>query len=47
LTLGEPDTSGRISISRLPIGSLAAGTYDLRVVLSDGRQQIARSTTFR
>lgn len=48
LTLGEPDTSGRIQlVSRLPIGSLAAGTYDLRVVLSDGRQQIARSTTFR
>jgi hypothetical protein len=48
LTLDEPDSSGRIQqVSRLPIGSLAAGTYDLRVVLSDGRQQIARSTTFR
>ena len=48
LTLDEPDSSGRIQqVSRLPIGSLAAGTYDLRVVLSDGRQQIARSTNFR
>ena len=48
LTLDQPDVSGRIQqVSRLPIGSLAAGTYDLRVVLSDGRQQIARSTTFR
>jgi VWFA-related protein len=48
LTLDQPDASGRIQqVSRLPIGSLAAGTYDLRVVLSDGRRQIARSTTFR
>jgi VWFA-related protein len=48
LTLDPPDTSGRIQqVSRLPIGSLAAGTYDLRVVLSDGKQQIARSTTVR
>jgi VWFA-related protein len=48
LTLDQPDASGRIQqVGRLPIGSLAAGTYDLRVVLSDGRQQIARSTTFR
>jgi len=48
LTLDQPDASGRVEqVSRLPIGSLAAGTYDLRVVLSDGRQQLARSTTFR
>jgi len=48
LTLDEPDSSGRIQqVSRLPIGSLVAGTYDLRVVLSDGRQQVARSTMFR
>jgi VWFA-related protein len=48
LALDQPDASGRIQqVSRLPIGSLAAGTYDLRVVISDGRQQIARSTTFR
>ena len=40
--------SGRVQqVSRLPVGSLAAGAYDLRVVLSDGRQQIARSTPFR
>ena len=48
LTLGAPDSFGRIQhVSRLPIGALAAGTYDLRVVLSDGRQQVSRSTTFR
>jgi len=48
LTLDQPDASGRVQqVSRLPIGSLSAGTYDLRVVLSDGRQQVARSTTFR
>ena len=48
LTLGEPDSFGRIQhVSRLPIGTLAAGTYDLRIVVSDGRQQISRSATFR
>ena len=48
LTLGEPDSSGRIQhVSRLPIGNLAAGTYDLRILLVDGRQQISRSTMFR
>jgi len=48
LTLDQPDASGRIEqVSRLPIGALATGAYDLRIVLSDGRQQIAKSTTFR
>ncbi len=48
LALGEPDSAGRIQqVGRLPIGSLAAGTYELRVVLADDRQQISRSTTFR
>jgi hypothetical protein len=48
LTLSEPDGSGRIQhVSRLPIGALAAGTYDLRVVITDGRQQISRSAIFR
>ena len=48
LTLGEPDSFGRIQqVSRLPIGTLASGMYELRVVLSDGRQQISRSTTLR
>jgi VWFA-related protein len=48
LTLAEPDSSGRIQhVSRLPIGALAAGTYDLRVVLTDGRQQVSRSAMFR
>jgi VWFA-related protein len=48
LTLGEADSFGRIQhVSRLPIGTLAAGTYDLRIMLTDGRQQISRSAMFR
>jgi len=48
LTLGEPDSFGRIQqVSRLPIGTLAPGAYELRIVLSDGRQQISRSAMFR
>jgi VWFA-related protein len=48
LTLGEPDASGRIQhVSRVPIAALAPGTYDLRVVLTDGRRQISRSALFR
>jgi hypothetical protein len=48
LTLGDPDTSGRIQqVSRLPIGSLPAGTYELRVVVADDKQQVSKSTTFR
>jgi VWFA-related protein len=47
LTLGAPDSSGRIQhVSRLPIGTLAAGTYELRILLVDERQQIARSRLF-
>jgi VWFA-related protein len=48
LTLAEPDSAGRIQhVSRLPIDALAAGTYDLRVVLDDGRRQVSRSAIFR
>ena len=48
LTLGEPDSAGRIQhVSRLPIAAFAAGTYDLRVVISDGRRQVSRSAIFR
>jgi hypothetical protein len=48
LTLGDPDVSGRIQhVSRVPISALAPGTYDLRVVLTDGRRQISRSVMFR
>ena len=54
LTLDQPDASGRVQqVSRLPIGSLAAGTYDLRVVLSDAigdlpeRQQFVLACRYR
>ena len=48
LTLADPDSSGRIQqVDRVPISSLAAGTYDLRVVLTQGGQQISRSAIVR
>jgi VWFA-related protein len=48
LQLGQPDGSGRIQqVSRLPIGALAAGTYDLRVIVSQGQHRVARSAVFR
>jgi hypothetical protein len=48
LTLGEPDGTGRLQhVSRLPIASLPAGTYELRVVVADDHQQISRSAMFR
>jgi hypothetical protein len=48
VTLAEPDASGRIQqVSRVPIAALAAGTYELRLVLTGGRQPIARTATFR
>jgi VWFA-related protein len=47
VTLGEPDASGRIQqVSRVAIGALAPGTYELRVVLADSRQSVARTATF-
>ncbi len=48
LTLAEPDASGRTQqVGRLPTGAIAPGTYDLRVVVSQGGQQITRSVIVR
>jgi hypothetical protein len=48
LPLAEPDTAGRIQqVSRLPVAALSAGTYDLRLVVTQGRQQLSRSTMLR
>jgi hypothetical protein len=48
LPLGEPDSSGRIQqSSRLPSAALTAGTYDLRLVVTQGQQQISRSAIVR
>jgi VWFA-related protein len=48
LPLDQADSTGRIQqVSRLPIGAVSAGTYDLRVVVTQGSQQIVRSTMLR
>jgi VWFA-related protein len=48
LALGDPDGSGRIQqVSRLPTGALSPGTYELRVVVSQGQQQVSQSTLVR
>lgn len=48
LTLGTPDASGRIQqVGRLPLDALAEGTYDLRVVTTQGSQQASQSSVVR
>jgi hypothetical protein len=48
LPLGEADSVGRIQqVSRLPTAALKPGTYDLRLVVAQGQQQISRSTIVR
>jgi hypothetical protein len=47
LPLGSPDPQGRINqISKLPLESLAPGTYELRVTLKAGSQQVTRGVPF-
>ena len=48
LALGDVDGAGRIQqVSRLPTAAIPPGTYDLRVVVTQGSQQIVRSTVLR
>jgi VWFA-related protein len=48
LTLAEPDAAGRVQqVGRLPTAALAPGTYDLRLVVTDGRQRIVKSALVR
>ena len=48
LQLGEPDKAGRIQqVSRLPTSALPVGVYDLRLLITQGQQQIVRSTVIR
>lgn len=48
ISLNAPDDHGRVQqVGRLPIGGLEPGTYDLRVVLSDGKSPQARSVLVR
>ena len=48
LDLPAADATGRIQqVGRLPLESLAPGTYDLRVVVSDGAARQVRSVLVR
>ena len=48
LPLDQPDSAGRIQqVSRLPTASLTPATYELRVIITQGSQQIVRSTVIR
>jgi hypothetical protein len=48
LQLADADASGRIQhVSRLPIGALAPGTYELRVAVKQGQRQVGRSVIVR
>lgn len=48
LQLDQPDSAGRIQqVSRLPTASLTPATYELRVIITQGSQQIVRSTVIR
>lgn len=48
LPLNQPDGEGRIQqVSRLPTAALSPGTYDLRLVITQGALQLSRSTILR
>jgi VWFA-related protein len=48
MPLAAPDPSGRIAqLGRLPLDQLAPGTYELRVVVKQGAEQVSRSTMLR
>ena len=48
MQLNAADKAGRIQqVGRLPIDRLAPGTYELRVVVKQGPQQLVRSATLR
>jgi VWFA-related protein len=48
LPLGEADAAGRIQhVSRIPIDAFPPGTYELRVIVTDGTEQHVRSVTVR
>ena len=48
MPLPAADASGRIQqVGRLPIGELAPGNYELRAVVAQGTDQIARSSVLR
>ena len=48
MTMAKPDAEGRVQqVSRLPIGQLAPGRYQLRVLVQQGSQAVSRVTEFR
>ncbi len=48
LELAAPDAKGRIpQVSRIPLASLAPGTYELRIAVKQGTQTAAQGLTFR
>ena len=48
LTLDAVDGQGRIQqVSRIPIDQLPAGTYELRIVVRDGRAAVNKTAQFR
>jgi VWFA-related protein len=48
MTMAPADAEGRVQqVSRLPIGSLNPGRYQLRVVVQQGTAAVARTTEFR
>ena len=48
MPLGAADASGRIQqVGRLPIAELAAGTYELRAIVTQGTDQVVRSSMLR
>ena len=48
LPLDAADASGRIQqVGRLPLDTLTPGTYDLRVVVTDGKSPQLRSVLVR
>ena len=47
LALGAADQQGRINqISKLPLEPLEPGTYELRVTVTAGAQQVTRAIPF-
>jgi VWFA-related protein len=48
MTVPAADQSGRIQqLGRLPIAQMAVGTYELRAVVTQGKEQVVRSTLVR
>jgi hypothetical protein len=46
MQLPTPENSRVQQVGRLPIGALPAGTYELRIKVTDGAREVARSAFF-